>query len=288
MRKAEALSKEGRTEVDKDQVARYWDRNATAWTAGLRSDRDIWNEVFGIPRFLRFVGPLAGLSVLDAGCGEGRSARHLARRGASVTAVDISSGMLDHAKREEACAPLGIRYEQASFADLKIFAGGSFDVVISIMALMDAPDLDDALLEFARVLRPGGRLAFMTLLPCFITPAFGKASDASGRRALLQVGRYFDEQAFVEHWSFPGGDANRPEFAVPRFPRTLARYVNGVIGAGFHLTRIEEPRPSKDEHARHPWLDFWRQTAALYLFVDAVKPIDIPRPGDAPPEAITR
>ena len=260
------------TKVNEDDVARYWNRNAGAWTAGLRSHRDVWNEVFGIPRFLRFVGPVGGLSVLDAGCGEGRSARHLARRGARVTAVDIASGMLDHARHEEAREPLGIRYEQASFVNLKIFAGGAFDAVISIMALMDAPDLDDSLLEFARVLRPGGRLAFMILHPCFITPGSGKASDLSGRRALLQVGRYFDEAPFVEHWSFPGGDAHRSEFAVPRFPRTLARYVNGVVGAGLHLVEIEEPRPSAEEHARHPWLDFWRHAAALYLFVRAVKP----------------
>ena len=209
------------------------------------------NEVFGIPRYLGFVGPVAGLSVLDAGCGEGRSARHLARLGARVTAVDISSGMLDHARHEEAREPLGIRYEQASFVDLRIFAGGAFDAVISIMALMDTPDLDNSLLEFARVLRPGGRLAFMILHPCFITPGSGKASDLSGRRALLQVGRYFDEAPFVEHWSFPGGEAHRSEFAVPRLSRTLARYVNGVVGAGLHLVGLEEPRPSVEEHARH-------------------------------------
>jgi hypothetical protein len=47
------------TKVNEDDVARYWNRNAGAWTAGLRSHRDLWNEVFGIPRFLRFLGPLA-------------------------------------------------------------------------------------------------------------------------------------------------------------------------------------------------------------------------------------
>ncbi|MGH6902623.1 MAG: class I SAM-dependent methyltransferase [Geminicoccaceae bacterium] len=251
------------TKVNEDEVARYWNRNARAWTAGLRSHRDVWNEVFGIPRFLRFVGPVAGLSVLDAGCGEGRSARHLARRGARVTAVDISSGMLDHARHEEAREPLGIRYFVRQPEDL-------------CRRGLRCGDLDHGADGRARSRRFNARVrpraAFMILHPCFITPGFGKARDRRGRRARLQVGRYCDEAPFVEHWSFPGGDAHRSEFAVPRFPRTLARYVNGVVGAGLDIAGIEDPRPSAEEHACHRWLDFWRHAAALYPFVRAVKP----------------
>lgn len=103
---------------------------------------------------------MAGLQVLDAGCGDGYNTRLLAQSGATVTGVDISTEMIARVRDAESREPLGIGYEVAAFEDLSVFEADSFDVVVSFMALMDGPDLPTAVAELHRVLRPGGRLVF--------------------------------------------------------------------------------------------------------------------------------
>lgn len=256
-----------------EEVARRWDAMAAEWAEGLGKGKDIVNESVGIPAFLGMVGDLAGREVLDAGCGEGRSSRHLARLGARVLGVDLSSRMLDLAREEERREPLGIAYRQASVSDLGFLGSGSFDVVVSFMALMDVPDYAAAVGEFARVLRPGGRFAFAVLHPCFFTRGLAVVRAAEGRKAGLRVAHYFDERPYTQRWRFPGGEAGEGSpFAVPRFPRTLAKYISGVTAAGLTIKRLLEPQPSEDVCRRYPFLGFWRRHGALYLCVEAEKP----------------
>jgi len=61
-----------------------------------------------VPSVLSVLGDVAGLRVLDLGCGSGIYPRLLARRGASVTGLDQSPGMIEQARRSEAAEPLGI------------------------------------------------------------------------------------------------------------------------------------------------------------------------------------
>ena len=70
----------------------------------------------------------------------------------------------------------------------------------------------------------------------------------------------------------PGIRRPAPEFAVPRFDRILSEYVNGIIGAGFVLRQIEEPRPSEEYCQAHPSQRGWRDHAALFLYFRAEKP----------------
>src|SRR5438105_1355211 len=120
-----------------NEVAAAWNENASTWAAEVRAGHDRTHEFFTSPRFMEFIPDLAGLSVLDLGCGEGRYTRSFARRGARMTGVDISPQMLEHARQEEVREPLGIRYELESSAELRSFADHSFDAAVSTMALMD-------------------------------------------------------------------------------------------------------------------------------------------------------
>ncbi|MGN8048102.1 class I SAM-dependent methyltransferase [Curtobacterium sp. 22159] len=96
-------------------------------------------------------------AVLDLACGTGYVAEAVARRrgsGAHVVASDVNAAMLAVARQRA-----GDRYTtvQADASSLP-FADGSFDVVLSQQGLQFFPNLDAALSEIARVLRPGGRL----------------------------------------------------------------------------------------------------------------------------------
>ncbi len=260
------------SEFSEEDVARYWDGNANPWADEVRKGHDIARERLNNPAFLEFIGDLRGKQVLDAGCGEGYNSRILARRGARVSGVDISERMIALATAEEVRESLGIRYARASYADLSIFAGASFDAVVSFMALMDGPRFDLAMREAFRVLRPGGMLAFSITHPCFITKGSRWIRNEEGVKVNWVVGDYFDPAGWIDGWRFTDARPEAPKFAVPRFDRTLSEYVNTVIAAGFVLRQMEEPRPSEEYCQAHPSQRGWRDHAALFLYVRAEKP----------------
>ncbi|HUW85033.1 MAG TPA: class I SAM-dependent methyltransferase [Phycisphaerae bacterium] len=257
-----------------EQVITCWDRNAPTWTELVRQGCDAYRELFNSPAMLAFIGEVRGRTVLDAGCGEGHNTRMLARRGARVTGIDISPKMIELAVGQEQSEPLGIRYEVGSFSCMSMFDEASFDLVVSTMAIMDGPDLGGAARELLRVLRPGGELVFSILHPCFATHGYGWIRDEGGTCVKMTVSNYFDNEPRIERWTFSKGAVpdDAPPFAVPRFPRTLSEYVNTFMGAGFVLTEVAEPRPSAEVCRDRPWLQRFRDHAALLLYVRASKP----------------
>jgi ubiquinone/menaquinone biosynthesis C-methylase UbiE len=92
-----------------------------------------------------------GKRVLEAGCGTGLLLDRLARVAADVTGVDLSRGMLAHARAR------GHRVVQADLRFLP-FADETFDAVASFKVLAHVPKPERAVAELARVLKPGGHL----------------------------------------------------------------------------------------------------------------------------------
>jgi SAM-dependent methyltransferase len=101
-----------------------------------------------------------GDRVLDVGAGDGNSAIEAARRGARVTAIDLTPAQLVRARAR--CAEAGVDVDlSVGDAQALDFRDASFDVVVSVLGAIFAPDHNQAIAEMLRVVRPGGRVALV-------------------------------------------------------------------------------------------------------------------------------
>ncbi|MBI3453750.1 MAG: bifunctional 2-polyprenyl-6-hydroxyphenol methylase/3-demethylubiquinol 3-O-methyltransferase UbiG [Rhodospirillales bacterium] len=106
--------------------------------------------------------PLAGLRLLDIGCGGGLVAEPMARLGAEVTAVDASEKNIHVARLHAAQGGLAIDYRAAAAEDL-VAAGKDFDVVLALEIVEHVADLGSFLGTCAALAKPGGTLIAATL-----------------------------------------------------------------------------------------------------------------------------
>ncbi len=113
-------------------------------------------------RLIADLPPLSPVRCLDLACGTGDLTRALARRfpRAEIVGLDLSVEMLTLARARGRVEESRIRYMQGDMQALP-FEAESIDVVTGGYALRNAPDLDVALREIHRVLRPGGTLAVL-------------------------------------------------------------------------------------------------------------------------------
>jgi len=106
----------------------------------------------------------AGQRVLDVACGNGNTSIAAARRRCDVTAIDYVPEMLDRARQRADVEGLRIDFQVADAEQLP-FPDASFDVVLSTIGVMFAPNQTKAAAELLRVCRPGGRIGLANWTP---------------------------------------------------------------------------------------------------------------------------
>ena len=126
-------------------ASQYADMMSAQEQAGVAPDS-------AMARFLQVVGDVSGLTVLDAGCGEGYLSRILAQRGAHVTGIDISSRLIEMARAKD---PDGaITYEVADLSQPLPAYQAHFDLVASYFVLNDVYDYQGFLTTLSASLKP--------------------------------------------------------------------------------------------------------------------------------------
>jgi 2-polyprenyl-6-hydroxyphenyl methylase/3-demethylubiquinone-9 3-methyltransferase len=106
--------------------------------------------------------PLAGLTVLDVGCGGGLVSEPLCRMGAKVTGIDPSERNIAIAKSHAEPQHFAIDYRPVRVEDL-VAAGEQFDIVACLEVVEHVPDPGKFMAECAALVRPGGLAIFSTL-----------------------------------------------------------------------------------------------------------------------------
>ena len=107
--------------------------------------------------------PLAGKKIIDIGCGGGILTESMARRGASVTGIDLSEKALQVADLHSLESGVQVRYELISAEDMAAREAGQYDIVTCMEMLEHVPDPAAIVQACARLVKPGGHVFFSTL-----------------------------------------------------------------------------------------------------------------------------
>ena len=107
--------------------------------------------------------PLAGKQVCDVGCGGGILAESIAKKGATVTGIDLSEKALKVADLHSLESGIKVRYELTSAEELAAREAGQYDVVTCMEMLEHVPDPAAIVQACAKLVKPGGHIFFSTL-----------------------------------------------------------------------------------------------------------------------------
>ncbi len=107
--------------------------------------------------------PLAGKKICDVGCGGGILAESIAKKGATVTGIDLSEKALKVADLHSLESGIKVRYELISAEELAAREAEEYDVVTCMEMLEHVPDPAAIVQACAKLVKPGGHIFFSTL-----------------------------------------------------------------------------------------------------------------------------
>jgi 2-polyprenyl-3-methyl-5-hydroxy-6-metoxy-1,4-benzoquinol methylase len=206
-----------------------------------------WESRAGKLRWARRVKMLSkhlgpGMTVLELGCGSGYFTRELARSGADIAAIDVSPELLEIARAN--CSAPNVRYEIQNACALS-YPDAVFDLVVGSSVLHHL-EIEEALREIYRVLKPGGAICFTE--PNMLNPQIAIQKNVPWLKRKL--GDSPDETAFfrwplrrlLEQTGYRDVQIEPFDFLHPKTPVPLVDRVNA-------LSRFLENMPVLSEFA---------------------------------------
>lgn len=212
-----------------------WDRYADEYQAthgGFLGDVGfVWGPEGLTEAVAGVLGDVTDKDVLEVGSGAGQCSRWVCVQGGRAIGLDLSMRQLQHSRRIDEATGVGVPSVLGTATALP-FRDASFDVVFSSFgALQFVHDIDDAVAETTRVLRPGGRFAFSITHPTrWMFP------DDPGPDGLVASQSYWDRTPYVE----VDDETGQPSYVEHH--RTLGDWVRLLAAHGFRLVDLVEPQ----------------------------------------------
>jgi ubiquinone/menaquinone biosynthesis C-methylase UbiE len=231
-----------------------WSEQAENWILWARAEDDSYWDYRD--SFFELV-PSAGERTLEVGCGEGRVTRDLRDRGHRVVAVDAVPALVEAAQEVDSEG----EYVVADAADLP-FEDESFDLAVAYNSLMDMDDLDGAVRELWRTLRPGSRLCACVTHPINDAGRF-EPDDVGGP---FYIDMYRGRRRYDETFERFGRMMRFVGWCYP-----LEGYTRPLEDAGFLIEAIREPPFPEADLERRPRGER-RRRIPNFLMMRAVKP----------------
>lgn len=220
----------GDERLDFQRNRRAWDAESDEYqarhAAQLAKNPMAWG-VWSLPESeLGMLGPVAGRDILEYGCGAAQWSIALAREGARVTGLDNSQRQLEHAHEAIAEAGVTVRLVHAP-GESTPFEDASFDIVFCDHGAMSFAAPEATIPEVARVLRPGGIVAFSVEHP--LHAATWGENDTPSRTL---------HSSYFELNTYEDGDGGTVSHTRP-----VSVYVTLLLACGFRIEKLLEPRP---------------------------------------------
>ena len=223
----------------------------------IYDDHEFFEAYSGLPRSIHgldgaaewptlrgMLPEMAGLRVVDLGCGFGWFCRWAAEAGAeSVLGIDLSENMLARAATDTASSISERITYQRQDLDAVALPAGAFDLAYSSLTVHYLVELERFVATVHRSLVHGGTFVFSAEHPIYTAPtAPGFVTDESGRPTWPLDG-YLREGSRTTDWLAPG---------VVKQHRTIATYLRYLRSAGFEVTELIEWGPSDEQVAEVP------------------------------------
>ena len=241
----------------------YDDERVFATYLAHRRRPDNPNDTLERPALLELLGSVAGLRVLDLGCGDARFGRELLAEGCqSYTGLEGSHNMAA-AARETLAGTAGRLVE--STIEAWEYPPDAFDLVVSRLALHYVDDVGAVCRQVARTLVEGGRFVFSVEHP--VITSCDRGWPAGTQRQDWLVDEYHVPGRRVTSWL--GGE-------VVKYHRTVEEYFRLLQAAGFTIEGLREGRPRRELLASEETYRR-RLRIPLFLLLAARKP----QPGTA-------
>lgn len=244
-----------------------WGKVAAWYDALLEKDDDTYQARVILPNLTRAMNIRKGERVLDLACGQGFFARAFHLAGAEVAGVDISSELVERAKKQ---SPKEIRYFVRSADDLAVFQDHYFEKITIVLALQNIEAPHKVFKECARILAPKGRIYLVLNHPAFRIPkASSWGFDEGSKTQYRRIDRYMSEGKEVIDMN-----PSKPGTAMTTsFHRPLQYYFKVLANAGFAVARLEEwlSHRESEKGPRKAAEDRARKEIPLFLFFEAQK-----------------
>lgn len=240
-----------------------WNKSAAAWSNNVSVPGSL-RDVYFKQAINTLLKDVAGLAILDAGCGDGVFSELLQSRGGRVTATDGSAEMIKIAKS---------KYPEINFDVVDLLkpmphANESFDLVFANMVLMHLADAQIFFTESHRVLKSNGKLIFSVLHPAFNFPTMKL------HKSLLDK-LNFRKPAGLSFDYFQNAVSRRYEGTMGKilthYHRTLEQYSQELNKAGFLIEEMAEPHElSKEFLDNNPKMEYTTRLPR-FLFFKCIK-----------------
>lgn len=234
-----------------------WEANAPFWIQIIREHRDRYRAELTDPAIMEAIGSASHRAILDAGCGEGYLSRALAKAGAIVTGIDMSAPLIAAAKSAMPADSMPVSFDTGSLYNLP-YQDDAFDIVVCNHVINDLREPGVAIREFARVIRPAGRLVILMLHPCFYS---SHAERELAESASTIARSYFSERKIEQ--TFKVGGLTSPVANTAWF-RPLEYYIKQLSQSSFVITALTEPHPEDKQMNDDSW---WREKFNRPLFM---------------------
>ena len=233
-----------------------WEEQAEDWVRWARpSNGDAYRDY--APSFYSLLPPPRGWT-LELGCGEGRVVRDLVQRGHNVVGLELSTTLVRYAAEADATS----WYVQGNASALP-FSEDSFELVVAYNSLMDIEDMPGAVLETARVLRPGGRLCISVTHPLNDAGAF---TEPEADAPFVIEGSYLGTRDFEATFERDGVEMIFSGWAYP-----FEEYFSAFETAGLLTECLKEP-PAPEQAVERDVAERRWQRVPLFAQIRALKP----------------